>query len=105
MSSPYTEFRPAFAAGESPYTLALTIDGTGTLTGWAYTVTMSKPGGSPADGTPSAAVTDAANRVVTVTLPGQSAAGLYRFKLVGTDGTSTVLAKYGLVEVTDPAAC
>lgn len=101
MSAFYSELRPAYT-DESAYQVTITIEGTGSIAGQTFGAALFNPDGTPADGAPTAAVSDASARQVLVTLPGQPSAGEYGWVCRRTDDGSALVVAHGLVDVQKP---
>jgi hypothetical protein len=101
MSAFYTELRPCYTS-EATYSVTVTIDGAGTIAGQTFAAALFNPDGTAATGTPTATVSDAANRKVLVTLPGQAVAGEFPFTLRRTDDASSLVVAHGIAHVTKP---
>lgn len=94
----YSELRPCYTS-ENPYSVTITIDGSGTIAGQVFVAAMFNPDGTAATGTPTADINDAAARKVLVTLPSQANAGEYGWELRRTDDGSGLVVAHGIVDV------
>jgi hypothetical protein len=102
MSSIWNELRPAYT-GEASYPVTITLSGSGSIAGWTFSAAMFDPDATAAAGSPTAVVTDAVNRKVLLTLPGQAAAGDYGWEVRRTDDSSGDVVAHGVIEVTKSA--
>lgn len=96
----YFEMRPAFT-GETPLTVTCTIEGSGSIAGWTFSGQLYNPSGSEVAGAVTVAIANAANRIITITIAGQSTAGDHVVVVRRTDDSSQLVVAHGVVELTD----
>ena len=101
MASYYAEIRASYT-GETNYQATIVIVGSGSITGWTFLAEMKNPDGTTATGSPTAVVSDAANRKVLLTLPAQTVAGEYFWSVRRTDDGSDDVIAHGVIEIRDP---
>lgn len=99
-AQPYSELRPAYT-GVASYVAIITICGTGSIAGWAFSASLVGASGTQSA---TAVVADATARTVTLTLPGQTVAGNPEWVCRRTDDGSNEVVAYGVIEITDPLA-
>ena len=93
-----SEIRPAYT-GETNYVATITIDGTGSITGWTFSASLVGLSGTQSA---TAVVQNATARSVTLTLPGQATAQDAEWSVRRTDDGSSSVVAYGVIEIINP---
>lgn len=98
----YLEVRPAYT-GEATYEFDATIPGTSSLASWTLVGELYDPNGVAIADAVTAVVSSISERIVTVTVEGQTVAGDYRYVVRRDDDASGFVVVWGVVQVSDPA--
>lgn len=99
-ASVYFETRPAYV-GEIT-TATATVAGSGNISAWRFGGHLYGASGTEVTGAVTVAIADAVNRVLTITIAGQTAAGDYSLDVIRTDDGLGLVVVRGVLEITDP---
>jgi hypothetical protein len=99
MTATYFELRPAYT-GVANYYLTVALCGFGSIVGWTFAGKINDPNGNPLTGMITAVVVDGPNKLIGVTITGQTIPGEYACSIRRTDDNSDFPVAWGKVEVT-----
>lgn len=104
ISTGYIEFRPYYT-GEDYY-LTITVSGTGSIAGWTLAGKLWDGTGTEIVNAVTVTITDAANRVILLTIAGQNLPALpyyqqYQFQLMRTDIGNRFVVAWGPIDIVD----